>query len=204
MLRSTLHTMRLVGHASLERLAERLERPPDHVRAVLRVVESNGWAIARGGHFAGWSLTAAGRRHGEVLLAAELDALGARREVEAVYVEFVAVNQRFLVLCTDWQVRRGASGEQVINDHLDPDWDAEVLDRLSAIHGEVAPLAQRLAAQLGRFEPYERRFAFALDRIEAGEADWFTRPVIDSYHSVWFELHEDLLGTLGRQRSQER
>jgi hypothetical protein len=28
--------------------------------------------------------------------------------------------------------------------------------------------------------------------------------MIDSYHTVWFELHEDLLATLGRQRSQER
>ena len=27
--------------------------------------------------------------------------------------------------------------------------------------------------------------------------------MIDSYHTVWFELHEDLLATLGIERSSE-
>jgi hypothetical protein len=27
--------------------------------------------------------------------------------------------------------------------------------------------------------------------------------MIDSYHSVWFELHEDLLATLGIERGSE-
>jgi hypothetical protein len=27
--------------------------------------------------------------------------------------------------------------------------------------------------------------------------------VVDSYHTVWFELHEDLLCTLGLERSSE-
>ena len=38
---------------------------------------------------------------------------------------------------------------------------------------------------------------------DAGEVDWFTRPTIPSYHSVWFELHENLLATLGIDRAQE-
>ncbi|MDQ1375434.1 MAG: hypothetical protein QOJ09_2772, partial [Actinomycetota bacterium] len=28
-------------------------------------------------------------------------------------------------------------------------------------------------------------------------------PLIDSYHTVWFELHEDLLSTLGIERGSE-
>jgi hypothetical protein len=27
---------------------------------------------------------------------------------------------------------------------------------------------------------------------------------VDSYHSVWFHLHEDLLSTLGRTRDDEQ
>jgi hypothetical protein len=27
--------------------------------------------------------------------------------------------------------------------------------------------------------------------------------MIDSYHTVWFQLHEDLLNTLGIERSKE-
>jgi pyruvate,orthophosphate dikinase len=42
-----------------------------------------------------------------------------------------------------------------------------------------------------------------VDRVEAGERDWFTKPLIDSYHTVWFELHEDLLSTLGKERASE-
>ncbi len=204
MLRSTLHTMRLVGHAPLARLAERLDLPPDRVRAVLRVAESNGWAAFRGGHFAGWSLTAAGRRHGEELLAAEVDILGVRRDVESVYEAFLPINQEFLVICTDWQVRRASSGEQQVNDHSDPDWDRDVVERLRRSHADITRLARRLAERLERFAPYEPRFTHALLRIEEGDPDWLTKPLLDSYHSVWFELHEDLLGTLGRQRSQER
>ena len=33
--------------------------------------------------------------------------------------------------------------------------------------------------------------------MRAGDPDWFTRPTVDSYHTVWFELHENLLATLG-------
>ena len=41
-------------------------------------------------------------------------------------------------------------------------------------------------------------------RVTEGDRDWFTKPTIDSYHTVWFELHEDLLATLGLERSSER
>ena len=34
--------------------------------------------------------------------------------------------------------------------------------------------------------------------------EWFTRPMIDSYHTVWFELHENLLATLGIERAREQ
>jgi hypothetical protein len=39
--------------------------------------------------------------------------------------------------------------------------------------------------------------------VLAGDHDWFTKPMHPSYHSSWFELHEDLLVTLGRERNQE-
>ena len=39
--------------------------------------------------------------------------------------------------------------------------------------------------------------------MRRGETDWLTKPIIDSYHTVWFELHEDLLATLGLERGHE-
>ena len=45
------------------------------------------------------------------------------------------------------------------------------------------------------------RFSTALERLRAGDTDAFTRPLTDSYHDVWMQLHEDLLLTMGRERS---
>jgi hypothetical protein len=60
-----------------------------------------------------------------------------------------------------------------------------------------------LAERLARFDGYGRRFRDALGRVQAGEVEWFTRPMMDSYHTGWFELHEDLLATLGIERAKE-
>jgi hypothetical protein len=43
-----------------------------------------------------------------------------------------------------------------------------------------------------------------MNNLASGDRDWFTKPTIDSYHTVWFELHEDLLATLGIDRISER
>jgi hypothetical protein len=42
-----------------------------------------------------------------------------------------------------------------------------------------------------------------MEQIRAGDTDWFTKPMIPSYHTVWFEMHEDLLSTLGIERGSE-
>jgi len=40
-------------------------------------------------------------------------------------------------------------------------------------------------------------------RVDAGDTEWLTSPRLDSYHTVWMQLHEDLLLALGRDRSAE-
>jgi hypothetical protein len=56
---------------------------------------------------------------------------------------------------------------------------------------------------LERFGRYSARLRTALERVVAGEPEWFTKPVLDSYHTIWFELHEDLLCTLAIERASE-
>ncbi|MHB1911360.1 MAG: MarR family transcriptional regulator, partial [Acidimicrobiales bacterium] len=104
--------------------------------------------------------------------------------------------------CTAWQLK-SAGDLRIINDHSDPEYDAEVRARLAAIHETALPICADLAATMDRFASYGPRLQLALDRVMDGHDDWFTRPVIDSYHTVWFELHEDLLSTLGIERSKE-
>jgi hypothetical protein len=42
-----------------------------------------------------------------------------------------------------------------------------------------------------------------MQKLLSGELDWLTKPIMPSYHTVWFELHEDLLATLGIDRASE-
>src|SRR5207245_10907769 len=97
------------------------------------------------------------------------------------------LNHRRLSPCTDSQ----------------PEGGAGPTERPMIVHEAVLPIADDLAASLPRFARYGPRLTNAVDRVRAGEVDWFTKPVLDSYHTVWFELHEDLLATLGIERGEE-
>jgi hypothetical protein len=147
-------------------------------------------------------LLGAGRLEGERMLADELDATGARDAVEAAYRRFLGLNQRCLQVCTDWQLV-DRDGTQVVNEHDDAAHDAAVIARLRALGDDVQPICAELASVLDRFAGYGPRFAAAIDHVEAGDRDWFTKPTIDSFHTVWFELHENLLATLGIGRGTE-
>jgi hypothetical protein len=78
-----------------------------------------------------------------------------------------------------------------------------VITSLAELHAKVAPICADLGAALDRFGGYGPRLSLALERVQAGDLDWFTKPMLPSYHTVWFELHEDLLATLGIERSAE-
>ncbi|HEX6568089.1 MAG TPA: hypothetical protein VF015_02960, partial [Acidimicrobiales bacterium] len=104
--------------------------------------------------------------------------------------------------CSRWQVR-DIGGRPVRNDHRDATYDARVVADLARLQRRADPLLADLAGALDRYRPYGPRLRHAVDRVESGDRDWFTRPVMPSYHTVWFELHEDLLSTLGLDRSAE-
>ncbi|HIM85386.1 MAG TPA: transcriptional regulator [Acidimicrobiia bacterium] len=201
-----IHSLRVRGLADTPLVAAAAGMPEVEVKGRLSDLQTAGDVRYRDGRMSGWMLTPDGRRRGEELLAAELDAGGVRDGIDASYRAFLAVNQRFLKLCTDWQMRVPADdpgGEPVLNDHTDADHDAAVINRLAAIDEVVQEISAGLAALLDRFDGYGRRFGEALARVRAGDHKWFTRPMIESYHTVWFELHEDLLATLGIQRAGE-
>jgi hypothetical protein len=198
----TLLRLRLAGFTDAERLATALGEPAEATAHDLDRLAEEGWASFRDGRAAGvasgWSLTPAGRAEANRQLAAELDATGCRPAVETAYRRFLALNPSLLEVMTDWQVRRG-----VVNDHADRWHDREVLARLVRINEKISPVLVDLADCAERYRPYRARLDAAVDRARSGQADYVDRPVIDSYHTVWFELHEDLLATLGLDRSQE-
>ncbi len=118
--------------------------------------------------------------------------------IRVAYDEFRSVNTEFKLLVTDWQLRAGQP-----NTHEDADYDAAVLSRLGDVHTRVTPVVDAVSAELPRLGRYSAKLQAALDRVRAGETMWLARPLIDSYHTVWFELHEELILAAGLTREAE-
>jgi DNA-binding MarR family transcriptional regulator len=193
-----LHGLRLKGFAEPDAVAELTGLAQDDVVKHLDALRDEALVVHRDGRITGWQLTAAGRAEQERLLAEEVDDLGVRAAIEEAYRRFLALNGELLEVCTAWQLR-----DDVINDHGDAAYDADVVDRLRALHTQLEPILAELEATLDRYDGYRVRLDDALAKLRAGDTDWFTKPLIDSYHTVWFQLHEDLLNTLGMERSEE-
>ncbi|HYC80744.1 MAG TPA: hypothetical protein VEB65_03095 [Solirubrobacterales bacterium] len=118
------------------------------------------------------------------------------------YERFERINRELLALFTDWQMVPSAGGERVPNDHSDPDYDTDVIDRLGAQHERAERVLDAFAELEPRLVLYKERLDSAYDKALAGEHEWVSGARIDSYHTVWFELHEDLLRMLGREREE--
>ena len=199
-----LHGLRLKSFASAEVLAAATGLALDVVTGSLEQFRDKEWVRHRDGAITGWMLLAAGRAEGERRVHDELDQIGARAEIDADYRQFLTFNQPLLQVCTDWQLRpvEGQDDAQ-LNDHSDATYDENVVGVLRSLDQEVQPIVASLASVLDRFAGYGPRLHHALQQVVAGEHDWFTKPTIDSYHTVWFELHENLLSTLGIERGHE-
>jgi hypothetical protein len=197
-----LHALRLKGFAESDVVAAATRLDDDEVAKRLDDLAGDGLVLRREGRVNGWSLTPDGRARHAALSAEELEASGGRDVVDSCYRRFLEVNADMLGVCTAWQLR-DVDGSQAINDHSDEAYDASVVQRLLGIHDRVRPVTADLRDVLDRFGPYGDRLRSALEKVVDGQHEWFTKPVIDSYHTVWFELHEDLLSTLGIERASE-
>jgi hypothetical protein len=118
--------------------------------------------------------------------------------IAAAYAEFRSVNSDFKALVSDWQLRDGMP-----NDHDDAGYDGAVLARLADVHARVLPIIADASGQIPRLRAYAQKLSEALQKVQNGETQWLTRPIVDSYHTVWFELHEELILTAGLTRVEE-
>jgi hypothetical protein len=194
-----LHGLRLKGFAEAGDVAALVGVEPAEVSALLEQLKADELVLYREGRLTGWAVTPAGRKAQEEGLQAELAASGARDAVFDAYKRFLDLNNDLLGVCTAWQMK----DEATINDHADASYDRGVIDQLHELHSKVEPILTDLEGVFPRFCGYRPRLEASLNRLRGGEAEWFTKPLIDSYHTVWFQLHEDLLNTLGIERSQE-
>lgn len=126
-------------------------------------------------------------------------AVRADDDVAALVERFETVNSQFLSTMSSWQ-QVDVGGRKVPNDHSDPDNDEKVIARLDKLVGRLGPLLDALAGHDQRFAGYRHRLAAAQEAVDSGRHEMVSSPTADSLHTVWFEFHEDLLRTLGRER----
>jgi hypothetical protein len=131
----------------------------------------------------------------------EFAALRSDAALSQGYARFETVNAELKRLVTEWQTMTVA-GEQVPNDHSDAEYDRKLIDRIAALHERAAPILQAMAASLPRLARYAARLEAALDRVDDGQIEFVSGAKVSSYHTVWFELHEDLLRILDRKRDE--
>jgi pyruvate,orthophosphate dikinase len=191
---TVLRAFGLKGRATPEELSAATGVPVEVVTSLMDgLVTSGGAKEMRGALF----LLPPARERLEELLAAERAGVD-QAAVRASYERFTRVNDDFKALANDWQTRGGE-----INDHTDSTYDQAVLDRLPDIHARVTPIVGRVAERVPRLARYGDRLADALRKVQSGEHEWLLKPLIDSYHTVWFELHEELIALAGLTRLEE-
>lgn len=189
---AVLQAVRLKGRVRPTELAATLGRDLGDIADVVERLTAAGLLVDD----ATLRISPAGRTRLEALLAEERRGLDSGA-MAAAYRDFRPVNTDFKSLVTDWQVKGGAP-----NAHDDAEYDAAVLARLNRVHARVVPIIEAAAAQVPRLGAYAAKLLAALDKVNAGDTAWLSRPLIDSYHTVWFELHEELIGAVGLTRAE--
>ena len=190
-----LRLLGLKGRAPPDILADSLSLPSDVVAATYTRLCERGLCTRAG---AALRLTREGQEHLTVLLAGER-AQADPAAVVALYEEFCVFNAELKQIMTAWQL----TGDGTPNIHGDADYDRAVLQRLSDLHVRAGPLIQRLARLAPRLAAYSVRLAKAHARIAAGDHGYVARIIIDSYHTVWFELHQELISLAGLNHEAE-
>ena len=190
-----LQALRLKGRVSVEGLAVALGVGGETVSADLDGAISEGLVALVSGRY---RLSEAGRDRVAELVAAERSSLD-QAVLEGLYAEFDGYNGELKSIVTAWQMR----APDVPNDHTDAAYDAAIIDRLMNLHQRFLPWLNRLAQNVPRLSGYRNRFDTAARNVQAGDHSFVARPIMDSYHTVWFELHEVLIGALGRDRASE-
>jgi hypothetical protein len=190
---TVLQAVRLKGRLGEEDLVATLDEDPADVAATLAQLTAAG-LLVQGKTL---RISPEGRGRLNALLAEEYSGVD-QNVLGKSYDDFRAVNNAFKVLVSDWQIKDGQP-----NPHDDPEYDAAVLNRLGNVHKQVLPIIAAVTTLLPRLSAYAKKLDSALAKVKTGDTIWLARPIIDSYHTVWFELHEELIAASGLTREEE-
>ena len=185
-----LQALRLKGRATADELATSLGIAADDVSAELSSLAGEHLVVERTtGRRPGWMLTGDGRERYEATVAQARTPEVVARLTET-YSSFLHQNQPVKDLSAKWQ------------NTTDDAARFEIIEDLSDICEKVAPSLGSAGELVPRFGAYADRLAASLDKA-AEDHRYVVSPAVDSFHTVWFECHEDYLLMLGRTREQE-
>jgi pyruvate,orthophosphate dikinase len=183
--------VQLKGLCTVARVAAALDAAEFHIEQLIAANDSLFQVTPRG-----IMLTPDGRSLVSKKLHEERNATDSA-EVERSYSRFVGLNQRFKQIVSDWQMAAGGETDGI-------GWDA-VVESVSQVQSRLQLILEHNSTLVPRLGSYTRRFAAALDAMRSGDRSMLAAPLQDSYHTVWFEYHEELMALCGRDRvSEER
>lgn len=192
------HGVAIKRHAGPAAIAELIDVPQARVEQLLAEAIATGRAVNARDAFILAPLT---RVALEARYALHFDHLRHDAAFDDAYQAFERINRTLKQVITDWQTI-SVGGAKVPNDHSDRAHDEDVIDRLGEVHEQVEPILAELAKGLPRLSVYSRKLLAALEAAEDGDHEWVSDIRRESYHTVWFELHEDLLRIMGQVREE--
>ena len=192
-----LRAIGIKGFAQPQGVADVVLAKPEDVQPILDALVADGLVAPSAGAL---RLTDSGSSRVAELLAEEQAAWGLD-SAEAALDAFLALDQRMKDIVTAWQMRDATAG--VVNDHTDVDYDHAVLERLAALHQDAVAWLTPIETGCPRLAGYRVRLGRAAEAAQAGDGRYVASPRVDSYHGIWFELHEDLIQLAGRTRADE-
>ena len=74
---------------------------------------------------------------------------------------------------------------------------------MTDVHPAVRELVARAVDLVPRLAPYRDRFDTAMEHLQRGDEKYLVSVTLDSYHTVWFQFHEELIEMAGRTRAGE-
>lgn len=193
-----LRALLIKGYATPDMLAACFFTGAEDAAALLDRLAADGLVEMAAGSF---RLAEDGKTVASELIASDREAWGSDQALAALD-RFLELDARMKQTVTDWQMRT-VDGEQQFNDHTDAAYDRSVLDRLAGLHDDAVAWLGPLMERLPRLRRYRARLERAAARALNGDQAYVASPRVDSYHSVWFELHEELIQLAGRTRAEE-
>jgi pyruvate,orthophosphate dikinase len=114
------------------------------------------------------------------------------------YDQFLTLDRSVKQLTAEWQLGAANARPEGFNAE---EW--KLIDRLISVNEKAGGFLRRLGAAVPRFAGYRPRFSHALAQLEEGNRTWFSGLTVDSYHTAWWHLHEDLLLAIGVSRADD-